>query len=153
MGCAHPKDLDTARARHVDRDRSEEGDGAVPSTSLTSRHGLDRPRLAHRYVTSIADIYAHSWCRVLSSSWWWIPKISILDGLGFLAKRGEIRRFGDTTRVARRIGEPEPLLRSFVEVVQGEEMDRGRGRFPRHFGGGSRSWIGGKRSTPEEWME
>lgn len=32
-------------------------------------------------------------------------------------------------------------------------MDRGRGRFPHRFGGGGHTWVGGKRSVPDEWME
>lgn len=112
-GCsAHPKDLGAARVRHVTRVRSEEGDGAAPQTLIASSPGP-----AHRYGTSISDLYDHSWHRVPISSWRWIPKLSVLGDLGFLAGRDEIQRFGATARVVRRICEPEPLHRSFAEVV------------------------------------
>lgn len=126
-----------------------------PTSRCVARVALDQAGasgLAHRYGTALEDILNHSWRRIPSSEWIWIPKNVILGDLGFPARSHEIHRFGDLARRVKRSRDPPPLTRSFVEVVKGEEMEQGRGRYPRRFGGGGCN-FGGKRSAPEEWMD
>lgn len=129
---------------------------SVDPSSSSSRgaisHLRNRDGPAHRFGTSFLDLFAHSWRCTLTFLWIWVPKCVCLGELGFPVRDREIRRLGRYARVVKRIGTPPPLKRSFAEVVRGESMDRGRGRFLRRFRGGSRN-IGGKRSALEEWME
>ena len=39
---------------------------------------------AHRFGTTLEDLYAHSWRRIPTTSWIWIPKDVSLGDLGFL---------------------------------------------------------------------
>lgn len=95
-----------------------------------SRHG-SRNGLAHRFGTTFADLFAHSWRRVPVSSWRWIPKFALVGEPGYIARSGEVRRLGLGARVVQRVSDPEPLSHSFTVVVREGKMDRGRGRPPR----------------------
>lgn len=128
--------------------------GEGPATVGEAIHGLlcpDGP--AHRYGTSLADIYAHSWRRIPSQSWRWIPTHSVLGELGFPARASEVRRWGGGAREVRQNHIPPPLSRSFASVVREGVMDRGRGCPPRQFGDSAGRWSGGNRSAPNEWIE
>lgn len=111
--------------------------GGLPGLQeqVAARLGRSSDGLAHRYATSLTDIFAHSWHSIPSSSWRWIPRRASVGELGFSARSSEVRHFGSQARVVRQIRDSPPLRRSFVEVVRGEGMDRGRGRFPRCMGG------------------
>lgn len=111
--------------------------GIRASTDKHGPSGMNR-----RFGTSLHDLFSHSWRRISTQAWRWIPKGALLGETGYCASSRDIRRFGDKARVVRRNRSPPPLSRSFVEVVKEGGMDRGRGRFPRRFGDASRSWIG-----------
>lgn len=95
---------------------------------------------AHRFGTTLSDIFAHSWRRILSTLWRWIPKrVCVWGGgdLGFVAReRAKSVGWGLRARRVRRILDPPPLTRSYAEAVKGEMMDHGRRRYLRRFGGG-----------------
>lgn len=115
------------------------------------RHG-SRIGPAHRFGTTLSDLFGHSWRRAPLSSWRWIPRLASIGEPGYIARKGEVRRLGFCARVVRRVLDPDPLSRTFAEVVRDGEMDRGHGRFSRRFEDSSRP-IGGKRNVPEDWME
>lgn len=103
-------------SRHVtslSKDQLAEGEGRANQEekvpSKPNRHGRSRYGLAHRYGTTLSDLYTHSWRRTPEASWRWIPKILALGEVGYLARRGEVRRLGSTARIVRRVRDPEPL--------------------------------------------
>lgn len=118
--------------------------GALEPSNLA--HGLSRDGPAHRYGTQLPDLYAHSWRQIPNASWLWIPKHGCVDELGFVAMESEVIRLGSWARTVRRVRDPPPLHRCFVEAVKEGLMERGRSRYPRRFGEGrvSRHWAGGR---------
>lgn len=139
-GCSGrlPIDLDKGRARHVSRLPVDGGDDGVHQGLKVRddphRHGSNRIGLAHGFGTNLSDLFSHSWRRVPVSSRCWIPKHSRWASSVFSLGEVKSTDLGLGARVVRRVQEPEPLLRSFVEVVRERVMDRGRGRYPHRFG-------------------
>lgn len=85
------------------------------------------------------DIHSHSLRPFQAHERVWISRISAVEGIGFPARREEVRRFGFHARRVRRIGAPSPpLQRSFAHVVaEGSMADR--------------PWK--RRGGHEDWME
>lgn len=81
------------------------------------------------------DMHNHSWRPASPSGWVWISKVSAVKGIGFPARKEEIRRLGHFARRVQRFGEPPPLLHSFAQVAKG---------------GMSRPW---KRREKDDWMD
>jgi hypothetical protein len=97
------------------------------------------------------DIHGHSWSNK-RGSWLWVPKGSALtaveQGIGFLAKRSEILRFGGSNRRIIHAVKKEVDGRSFAAVAA---MDRVKGR-GNHQQGGALLHLG-DRVGPEPFNE
>jgi hypothetical protein len=96
-----------------------------------------KPKYPHG--TCIEHLYSHSWSNP-GGVWIWVKKgeaLAVADlGLGFPARREEVRRFGSGSRRVTRTTSKKVDGRSFVEVAT---MDIGRGRGQMRRGGmGSR---------------
>lgn len=158
-------DLPSAEVSVVDSCHSLGENTGLPSAETAGKSGLPSAEQSVvestdtfygqsglRFGTSLPDLFSHSWRRIPTQEWHWIPKRVLLGELGFCASLRDIRRFGGKARVVRRNCSPPPLSKSFAEVVKGGEMDRGRGRLPWRFGDASCRWTR-KKSAPQEWME
>lgn len=55
----------------------------------------------HRFGSSLSDIFAHSWRRIPSASWRWIPKHACVGELGFIASSGAVRRWGRVLELSK----------------------------------------------------
>ena len=121
----------------------------LPTAGEASHEKLRQDGPPHRHGTHVSDLFAHSWRPIPSEVWRWIPKRACLGKLGFVARASEVRRLGSRAQIVRRVRNPPPLQRSFVEAVKEGVMDRERGRYPRRFGGGVVLDIGwGVREAP-----
>jgi hypothetical protein len=108
-----------------------------------------RPK--YPFGTCLDHIYSHSWSNTVGV-WLWVRKGEALTaadlGLGYPARREEIRRFGSFSRRVTRVEAKQTDGRSFAEVAA---MDAGRGRGPMKRGGmGTRS---GDRAGPGRFNE
>jgi hypothetical protein len=79
------------------------------------------------FGTCIEHLFAHSWSNLVGV-WIWVKKGDALTatelGLGFPARREEVRRFGSWSRRVIRTTTKEVDGRTFAEVAA---MDGGRG--------------------------
>jgi hypothetical protein len=108
-------------------------------------------RPTYPFGTCIEHLFTHSWSNT-AGSWIWVKKGEALSaaelGLGFPARKEEIRRFGSASRRITRALPKWVDDRSFAEVAA---MDAGRGRGqPKRGGMGLRP---GDRAAPGRFAE
>lgn len=104
--------------------------------------GGPSPVLDQRVGLIHLDIHNHSWRPAYPAEWISVSRESAIGGLGLLARREEIQRFGHKARRVFRTKEPPPLFRAFARAITEGEMARRED---------NRSWK--RRGGQEDWME
>jgi hypothetical protein len=71
--------------------------------------------------------FGHSWTpngppNGSGPGWFWIPRGRVCLDITYLARSGEVIRFGHAARKVRATPQPRELAKSFVEAVRAREM-------------------------------
>lgn len=74
---------------------------ASKDLEIGKHNGLYSDGPVHRFRTSLSNLFSHSWCKILHSSWRWIPRHMCLGDLEFLARSSEVLRLGSHAKVVR----------------------------------------------------
>lgn len=102
----------------------EKGGGTNDGLKAQEKGGPQRR--SDPYGFYLEDFFQHSTYPVKRDEWLWIPKGHALHPeLGFQATKRDVERFGGGAIRIKRQPPPQPLIRSFLELVMNRDLWRG----------------------------